>query len=143
MSNYLNNSRFFLLIVLLLLIVFSFHPMINDLSEGLTRGTIFSKYIIAVFAVLIVSLFSVKSILRSKEICYSFLFAILFALSLLFSSLIFDVDVFGNIRALIIPLLAIVLGWQINLSNRQYRVIIYVFIFSVVYVILMQIMIKG
>lgn len=143
MHSHLNDFCFILLQILILLIVFSFHPMINDLSEVLTKGTVLSKYIIIVFVVLLILLFNIKSVFKSKEICYSFLLAILFFLSLLLSSSFFDIDVFGNIRALIIPLLAIVVGWQINLSNRQYRFTIYVFILSVLYVILSQIMIKG
>lgn len=117
--------------------------MIYDLSARLTKGTILSKYIIIVFAILVILLFNVKSVFKSKEICYSFLLAILFFLSLLLPSSVFDVEVFNNIRTLIIPLLAIIVGWQINLYNKQYRFIIYVFIISVLYVILSQIMVNG
>lgn len=134
--------RLAILVVLVFLITMSSHPEIvmRSKSVGLESGTILSRYIVMVFGLLFVLCFNIKSFIRSSFIRKSLLllFLILYAYLCTFSFFGSKV-MMGDFRAIGICIVAVMIGWQINLNRKSFVFIVLLFSALTMYVGLMQI----
>lgn len=138
----LGYIRYWLLLLFVFLIAFSSHPGIVDMSIGehATKGTILSPYITLVFNVLMLLCLRVKPFLRNRIIVISFGMFLLFYL--------ITIGFFGanamllDIRGIIISLVAIMIGWRIELDSRSRYILLLLYSVLVLYVGLMQIFVN-
>lgn len=134
--------RIAVLVLLIVLITMSSHPIIVIRSRGigLENGTILSRYIVLVFGVLFALCFNVRSFLKSSFVRESLwlLFFVFFAY-LCINSFFGSRIMFGDLRAISICLLAVLIGWQIDLNRNHFIIIVLLFSILTVYVGLMQI----
>lgn len=139
----LSKARFLVLLLLVILITMSSHPLIVRMSNnaGMDSGTILSRYIILAFVVLFLMCFNLKSILTSKIIRIS-----LACYLLVFVSFLATYSAFGkntmvsDIRSIGICLCAIMIGWQLNLDEKDINRILLVFASMTLFVGLMQVL---
>ncbi len=141
----LSNLRYWVLILLVVLLTISSHPMIVDLSlsEGMTtgNGTILSRYITLTFIVLFLMCLNLKSMLRTKFVRNCWLIYMIMAFCFLFIMIIFGKDtMLSDLRSIGISLCAIMIGWQLNLSDKKFRFLLLSYSFLIIFVGLMQIL---
>lgn len=142
MSAFKQKTILVLLFLLSILITFSSHPWIVDVSRaaGIEKGSILSRYIIVVFVLLFLLCFHGREILQStviRRFLYMILVVALF--SFLTYGLFMDKKLFGELRALVISLVALSIGWQLRLSDVQIRNVLLVYAICTLYVGLMQV----
>ena len=131
-----------LLILLAVLVAFSSHPLIVDISRsaGIEKGSILSRYIIVVFVFLFALCFKWKEITKSKQIrIYSFFVLWILVFSVFTMGIFSDNKLFGEVRALVICLVAMSIGWQLRLSEPQMRIVLLVYAIGKLYVGFMQV----
>lgn len=145
MRKFISSIWYILLLVLLLLVVFSFHPDImpvkEDLADG-TRGTVFSKYIILLFAVLWIMKFKITSWLQSRFIKINVLMLMLISVMLLLANTLFGSSLF-DIRAIAIATVAVMIGWSSDLSQNQLKFLLLGLSISCIVVCLIIILSSG
>lgn len=138
-------ARYGVLLLLIGLMAISSHPYIVDLSDesGITNGTVLSKYINLVFSVLFIMCLTNFSFLKCKTLMISgavFFFIILYYL-ITFS--FFGTDkMLEDARAILISLLAILIGWQLNFGKKELYVVLLAYAGLVLYVGLMQVIVN-
>lgn len=138
----LSRIRFFVLLLLLFLIVISFHPVIVNIGRGagLSHGSILSRYIILVYGVLFVFCLNVKSMLKPRliRVCWGIYFVIglYFIITLGFFG---STTMMEDVRSIAICLVAIMIGWQLDLNDKQYKTLLLFFSLTAVFVGLMQV----
>lgn len=138
----LSNIKFLLLILLIVLLIFYFHPYIMDMKKNLSleKGTILSPYINLIFSLILFLSFDYKNIIRCKEIKSFTILLLLFTLLLIITNAFgFDIDIFNDIRQLLIPLFAIIIGWQLKINDKKYFEILVLFIVCSLIVALSQV----
>lgn len=143
MSVFKQRLVLWLLILLAVLVAFSSHPLIVDISRsaGIEKGSILSRYIIVVFAFLFALCFKWKEITQSKTIRVYFCFVLwILVFSILTIGFFSDKKLFGEVRAVVICLVALSIGWQLFFSDKQIRIVLLVYAISTLYVGLIQIM---
>lgn len=131
-----------LLVLLAVLVALSSHPTIVDLSRsaGIEKGSILSRYIIVVFIFLFLLCFGWKEITKSKQIrIYSFFVIWILVFSVFTMGFFSDNKLFGEVRALVICLVALSIGWQLRLSEIQMRIVLLVYAIGALYVGFMQV----
>ena len=131
-----------LLVILAVLVALSSHPTIVEMSRsaGIEKGSILSRYIIVVFIILFLLCFGWKEITKSKQIrIYSFFVIWILVFSVFTMGFFSDNKLFGEVRALVICLVAMSIGWQLRLSEPQMRIVLLVYAIGTLYVGFMQV----
>lgn len=137
--------RYLMLLLLVALITISSHPTIVEMSRnaGMESGTILSRYIILVFAALFLLCFNVKSMLKPKVVQVSIVVVVFIVLDYLITFSAFGTrSMMGDIRAIAICLVAIMIGWQLNLDDKRYRFLLFAFSILILFVGLMQVFVN-
>ncbi len=135
--------RFWLSLMLVFLITISSHPTIVDISQaaGITSGTVLSRYIILAFAVLFLMCFNLRSMLRARLIRVSWLMYFLIVFCFLITFTFYGKDtMLSDVRSIAICLVAIMIGWQLNLDENKFKVLLLSFSILTLFVGFMQIM---
>lgn len=137
-----SKGRYWVLLLLIVLITFSSHPTIVEMSHdaGMEKGTILSRYIILVFGGLFLMCLNVKSMLKPKlvRVCLGIL---VFVVVFYFMTLAF----FGvrkmmqDVRSITICLVAIMIGWQMDLGKKAFHGMLLAFAGMTLFVGLMQV----
>ena len=141
-ATFWHKARYWVLLLLVLLITISSHPTIVDLSRaaGMKSGTILSRYIILVFAGLFVMCLNVKSMLKPNLVLVGWVLWIwIFLYYLITFSLFGHKNMMGDVRSVAICLIAIMIGWQLDLDVKKLRVLLIVFSSLILFVGLMQV----
>lgn len=131
-----------LLMVLALLVALSSHPFIVDVSHaaGIDKGSILSRYIILVYGAVFALLFLTTKFRPHRIISVYFVFLLVIALfSILTLGFFTDNKLLGEIRALVISLVALIIGWQLDFSQVQVKRILWVYALATLYVGVMQV----
>lgn len=135
-------ARYWVLLLLVVLITVSSHPTIMAMTyaAGIESGTILSRYIILVFGALFVMCLNPKSILRSKMIrrCW-FLWFFIVLYYLIVLAVFGKKAMLGDVRSIAICLVAIMIGWQMDLDEKRFKIILLAFAGVILYVGLMQV----
>lgn len=137
------KTRYGVLLLLLFLITLSSHPTIVAMSRaaGMESGTILSRYIILVFAGLFVMCLNVKSMLKPKMIRGCWLIMLLMVLYYMITFALFGRRIMLNdIRSILICLVAIMIGWQMNLDKKRFHLALLIFALLTLFVGLMQVL---
>lgn len=128
---------FFIVCLLAILVAFSSHPYIVDISRdaGMEKGSILSRYIVLVFILLFALCFSWSDLIKSKIIrIYSLFLIWIFLFSLITIAFFSDGKLFGEIRSLVICLIALAIGWRLDLDDSKIRNLLLVFSISTLYI---------
>lgn len=144
-STFWTNARRYVLLLLVFLITISSHPTIVEISKGagLTQGTIMSKYIILVFGLLFVLCFNLRSMWQLKLIRKSwFVFMWILVFHLLTVAIFGTKTMLGDARSIAICLMAIMIGWQLEMEKKQYRFVLLFYAGLTVFVGLMQVLVN-
>lgn len=138
---FLDIFRFLLLLVLVGLVCIYNHPFFNDMTEssGIEKGSVLSPYINASFVLLFLLSFRIKALKTCYVIRRFVLFLLIIFFSFLLASLFFKISPIGAARMFFIPLAALMIGYVINLTKTQYRIITISFLVIISYVAFMQI----
>ncbi len=142
MSSFKQRIIFLLTCLLAILVAMSSHPYIVNVSRaaGMEKGSILSRYIIVVFVLLFVLCFNWNDITKSTTIrMYSLFLIWIFLFSLITRSLFSDAKLSGEIRPLTICLIALAVGWRLDLDDIKLRNILLVFSISTLYIGFVQI----
>ena len=139
------KTRFFVLLILVLLITLSSHPTIVDISRaaGIESGTILSRYIILVFVLLFLMCLDIQSMLKPRlvRVCW-----FIFIFIVLFYMITFAVygkrTMMADIRSIGICLVALMIGWQLDLDERRFRLLLLAFSVFTLFIGLMQVIIN-
>ena len=121
-SVFWQNLRYYLLIALAIVIIIAFHPYIINLgkSAGLQTGNILSPYISLLFVALFAVSINVKSMLTSDVVKHLLVIFIFIVVAHLAAFSFFDESsMFSEIRAIGMCLIAIMIGWQLNLNEKR------------------------
>lgn len=136
-----NIIRFLLLLVLVVLICLYNHPYFNDMTEGLgfEKGSVLSPFINASFVILFLLSFRIKDFQQSYVIRRFAIFVLIITFSLFLASLFFDVSPISGARMFFIPLAALMIGYAIDLTKAQYRILTVLYLIIISYIAFMQI----
>ncbi len=138
-----HKARYWVLLLVVLLIAISSHPTIVDMSRaaGLERGTILSRYIIALFGGLFLMCFNPKRLFVHKTIRVSLVMFFFIGLAYLMTFAVFGKRaMMSELRAIGICLVAIMVGWSMDLDNKRQSFLLVFFAGLTVFVGLMQVM---
>lgn len=119
----LDKARYWVLLFLVALITMSSHPAIVAMSRavGIETGTVLSRYIILVFGALFVMCFNLKSMLQPRftRLCWVMYvtIAVFFLMTLAFFD---DKAMMSDLRSIAICLVAIMIGWQLQLDKQRF-----------------------
>ncbi len=141
-SVFWQNIRYYLLLALAIIIIVAFHPYFINMSKsvGLRTGNILSPYISLLFVALFVLCVNVNSILKSKEVRHFLLIFIFIIVAHLAAFSFFDESsMFSEIRAIGMCLIAIMIGWQLNLKEKRLNTFFIVFSLLSLFVGLIQV----
>ena len=137
-----HKARYWVLLLLVFLITISSHPTIVDISRaaGMESGTILSRYIILVFAVLFLMCLNVKSMLKPKMIraCW-FMWVCIVVYYLITFAAFGNRSMMGDVRSIAICLVAIMIGWQLDLDEKKLRILLIAFSGLILFAGLMQV----
>lgn len=136
------KARYWVLLLLVLLITLSCHPTIVDMSKaaGMKSGTILSRYIILVFAGLFGMCLNVKSMLRPKIVRVSWVIWVWIVVYYLITFATFGKRaMMGDVRSIAISLVAIMIGWQLDLDKKELWVLLIAFSGLILFAGLMQV----
>jgi hypothetical protein len=136
------KARYWVLLLLVLLITLSCHPTIVDMSKaaGMKSGTILSRYIILVFAGLFAMCLNVKSMLKPKIVRVSWIIWVWIVVYYLITYATFGKrTMMGDVRSIAISLVAIMIGWQLDLYEKKLRALLIAFSGLILFVGLMQV----
>lgn len=137
------KSRFWVLLLLVFLITISSHPKIIQMSLAVGRenGTILSKYIILLYGGLFVMCFNLKSMFANKFVRVSWFFFALVAIFAIFTMAFYGTRLMlADLRAIAICIVAVMVGWQLNLDERKLKAVLLLYAFCTLYVSLMQVL---
>ena len=135
-------ARFGVLLLLVFLISISSHPTIVDISDSanMYSGTVLSRYIDLVFVVLVLMCFNIKSIVKCRTFVTSMVIFMFIILFYLITCSFYGTDkMMGDARAIFISILAIMVGWQMDLDKKGLYFLLLLFAGLVLYVGLMQV----
>ena len=136
------RARYWVLLLLVVLITVSSHPtiMAKTYAAGIESGTILSRYIILVFGVLFVMCLNPRAMLKPKMIRVSWLLWFFIVLYYLFTFSLFGKrSMMGDVRSIAICLVAIMIGWQMDLDEKRFKIMMLAFSGIILYVGLMQV----
>ena len=116
-----------LVFVLVFLMIFSYHPFFVR-NRGMETENILSLPVVITFILTFLLSFSIKTIFNSKQILTTTVLTGTFFLSvLILYSLGFAVEITDNILPLIIMIAAIMIGWQLEMSEKNYKFLLVFF----------------
>ena len=116
-----------LVFVLVFCMVFSYHPFFIR-EKGMQIENVLSLPVMIIFILTFLLSFSIKTIFDSKQIGVTIVLSGFFFLTiLLLYSLGYSVESKSNILPLIIIIAAMMIGWQLDLSEKQYKFILVFF----------------
>ena len=140
-----HKARYWMLLLLVFLITISSHPTIVDISRaaGMKSGTILSRYIILVFAGLFLMCLNVKSMLKPKmiRVCW-FMWVCIVVYYLITFAAFGSKSMMGDIRSIAICLVAIMIGWQLDLDEKKLKIVLIAFSGLILFVGLMQVFVN-
>lgn len=136
-----NIIRFLLLLILVVLVCLYNHPYFNDITENadIEKGSVLSPFINLTFLILMLLSFRLNVFQQCYVIRRFMIFLIIIFFSLLLASLFFEVSPISETRMFVIPLAALIIGYVIDLSESQYRILTMVFLIIISYIAYMQI----
>ena len=135
-----SKLKFYLIIILVCLLTLYYHPFVIDLPN--IQITFLAPSINVVFGLLFIISFDLKNIQKSKVIIKLLTLILLIVLILSFANMLFDFNYIGEIRALIIPIFAIIIGWQYKINENKLLIIIYLLIILTLYISLSHVFIN-
>lgn len=138
----LQYLRYYLFLLLIVLFTIYSHPYIMELTRNVSieKGSIISPYINLLFVFLFVISFNFKSVIRNKVTNRYFFLLVCITLFLIVPYLFdMNVNVISEVRQLIIPLLGIIIGWQLNIDEKKLRFALLLFISLTLFVSLSQV----
>ena len=139
------KARYWLLLLLVLLITISSHPVIVDISRaaGMKSGTILSRYIILCYGVLFIMYFNFQSMMRARfvRVCWA-LFIWVVVYYLLTMAIFNERSMMLDVRSMAICLVAIMIGWQLNLDEKKFHIMLMAFAGLILFVGLMQVFVN-
>lgn len=136
------KARYWVLLIFVFLIIFSVHPTIVSMSRnaGLGSGTILSRYIIVLFGVVFVMCFHFRSIMRAKLMRVSLVIYLLILFYYLITWALFgEKSMLLEIRSVAICLIAVMIGWQLDLDEKRFNVLLLFFAAVTIYIGLQQV----
>ncbi len=128
--------------ILIILISLSYHPDVvsNASGSGVQSGTSISPFIFLVFGLLLILSFRFDKLRFAPVIRGYILLSFVFLLSLLVGySLGYNIELVDEIRLLMIPLIAMLIGWHIKLDDLQLVLVAKLFIICTLIIDLIQI----
>ena len=137
-----SKGRYWVLLLLIVLITLSSHPTIVDISRaaGMEKGTILSRYIILMFGGLFLMCLNVKSMLKPKMIRVCWVIFVFIVVFYVMSLAFFGVKkMMQDARSIAICLVAMMIGWQMNLGKKAFNGMLLVFAGMTLFVGLMQV----
>lgn len=141
-SYWWSKARYWVLLLLIILITFSSHPTIVDMSRaaGMEKGTILSRYIILVFAGLFLMCLNVNSMLKPKmvRVCLG-IFVFVFVFYYMTLAFFGVGKMMQDVRSIGICLIAIMIGWQLDLERKTFYGMLLAFAGMILFVGLMQV----
>ncbi len=142
MKSFWNNLQFLTLLVLVCLITYASHPDVLSLSHdaGMVSGTFLSKRIIYTFVLLFLMCVNVRSWLMSKTIVAYFVLCVMVFIGVLITDALFNSHTMLNdLRYIGMCLMAVMIGWQMNVSEKKLRWVVFVYAAMLSYVTYMQV----
>ena len=131
------------LIGLTLLLTFSYHPSIMlEGEDALEKGTVLTKYINLLFIVIWLLKFNLNKWLQSKIIRLSFVIILICLFTSLLTMSIFGRRISDN-RAIIISVVALLIGWQADFSKKAFVVMLLLYSISAIFVGMSQVFVNG
>lgn len=124
------NIRYYLLLALAIIIVVAFHPYIINMgkSAGLRTGNILSPYISLLFVILFAVSVNIKSMLTSKVVRHLLVVYFFIVVAHLGVFAFFDeTSMFNEVRSIGMCILAIMIGWRLNLDKKKLTTFIILF----------------
>lgn len=137
-----HRARYWVLLLLVFLITISSHPTITAMSHdaGMESGTILSRYIILVFGVLFIMCFNFQSMMRAKLVRVSWtMYFFVFLYFLITWAAFGGRSMMSDVRSMAICLVAIMIGWQLNLDEKRFHIMLLAFAGLTLFVGLMQV----
>lgn len=145
MKRFRRKFTFGLFLLLIVLLAASNHPTIVQMSRsaGIIVGSILSRYIIFVYALLFLCCFQLKELTKSKYIVWTLIMLLLLGLYALLANALYSNDeMFGDIRAIGICVAAISVGWMMVLDYKHYLFLIVAFSLITTFVGLSQVFVN-
>lgn len=144
-QNIINRLKFIILLVLVVLISLTFHPRFIDIgvAENIGRGGILYPYIIVSFVLLFVLSLGKLKWIKCKDIQVAIIMLLVIFLTSFATIIIYDRSLMGEIRAISICIGAMIIGWQMNLSEKQSQILVFLLAIVVLYVGYLQIFVRG
>ena len=136
------KARYWVLLLLVFLFIISVHPTIVSMSRnaGLGSGTILSRYIIVLFGAVFVMCFHFQSIMRAKLMRVSLvIYSLILFYYLITWALFGERSMMSDVRAVAICLVAVMIGWQLDLDEKKINVLLMFFAGLTIYVGLQQV----
>lgn len=136
-----DNIRFLLLLILVSLVCLYNHPFFSNLTEGsgIEKGSVLSPYINASFVILFLLSFRIIALQQCYVLRKFAIFVVIISFSFFLASAFFQISPISEARMFLIPLAALMIGYVINLTKAQYRIITISFLIIISYVAFMQI----
>ena len=135
-----------LLYILLFMSAISYHPTIINMSRiaGYENGTILSRYIILVFGAVFILSFSITAIRQSKLLrTYIIWLAVIFTAALIIQAFFRNRNMIHELRSFIIVFGAIMIGYDMKMGDRRFRLIILVFCLTTLFSGVMQVLVNN
>lgn len=138
----LHYIYFGILILLVLLLSFSYHPYVLKTSN-VNDNSILTIYIFFIYSLLFCLTFKIKNFFKAKVILnLSLLILVFIGMLSIVIILGYDINIFNEIRPLIITTVAITIGWQLKLSNKEFLCILILYSLAVLFTSIQNIMIN-
>ncbi len=137
-----HKARYWVLLLLVFLITISSHPTIAAMSReaGMESGTILSRYIILVFGGLFIMCFNFQSMMRSKLVRVGLVMLFFVFLYYLITMAAFgERSMLSDVRNMAICMVAIMIGWQLDLDEKRFHIMLMAFAGLMLFVGLMQV----
>ena len=118
------------------------HPTVVQMSKdaGLVVGSILSRYIIIVYAILFLSCFNLNDLIKSKFILGFVVLLLLIGVFALLSNAIYtSKEMYGDIRSIGICVVAVAIGWVLSFEYKQYLFLLLAFSLITTFVGLSQV----
>ena len=133
---------YLLLLLLVLLMTVSSHPTIVDMSRraGMESGTILSRYITVVFALLFISCINLKSMLKPYQVrVFLFIFIAICWFFFLSWAVFGKRTMMTDVRSIAICIASVMIGWEMNLDKKKFSYLVLAFSLLTLYAGLMQV----
>lgn len=139
--DFVSGIRFLFLLILVCLVCLYNHPFFNDMTGDLDieKGSVLSPYINVSFVILFMLSFRIRVLQQCYTVRKFAIFLFLIFLSFVLASLVFKISPISVVRMFAIPFVALIIGYEIDLTKAQYRILSILFLLIISYVAFMQI----